>query len=70
MPKEIWFKCFECGKEGYCDIYFEKIPEAELICPFCINRMKLKELRMSVKEGQGKAKVLDLLMTFCVTQVM
>ncbi len=31
MAKEIWFKCNKCGKEAYCDVYFEKIPEAEVI---------------------------------------
>ena len=46
MAKEIWFKCVKCGKESYCDIYFEKIPDAEVMCPNCLNRMRLKEVRI------------------------
>ena len=44
MAKEIWFRCVKCGKESYCDIYFERISDAEVMCPFCLNRMKLKEV--------------------------
>jgi DNA-directed RNA polymerase subunit RPC12/RpoP len=46
MAKEIWFKCIKCGREAYCDIYFEKIPKAEVMCPFCLERMKLKDARV------------------------
>lgn len=49
MAKEIWFKCLKCGKESYCDIYFEKILDAEVMCPFCLKRMKLKEARIPVQ---------------------
>jgi len=46
IKKESWFKCVKCGKESYCGIYFEKIPDAEVMCPYCLNRMKLKETRI------------------------
>ncbi len=46
MAKEIWFKCSKCGKESYCDTYFEKKPDAKVMCPFCRNLMKLKEARI------------------------
>jgi hypothetical protein len=49
LAKEIWFKCSECGKESYCDITFEKIPHAEVMCPFCLNRMKLEDSRIQLK---------------------
>ena len=45
MAKEIWFKCTKCGREAYCDIYFENIPDAEVMCPYCLTRMKLKKVR-------------------------
>jgi endogenous inhibitor of DNA gyrase (YacG/DUF329 family) len=48
MAKEIWFKCAKCGKEAYCDVYFEKIPAAEVMRPFCLNRMKLSEARIAL----------------------
>jgi len=47
MAKEIWFKCLRCGEESYCDTYFDGIPDAEVMCPFCLNRMKLKEARLA-----------------------
>ena len=46
MAKEIWFKCTKCGKEAYCDIYFQKIPNAEVMCPFCLYHMKLDEVKI------------------------
>ncbi len=49
MAKEIWFKCSTCGKEAYCDIYFENIPDAEVMCPFCLNRMKLNDVRILLR---------------------
>ena len=49
MAKEIWFKCSMCGKEAYCDTYFEKIPDAEVMCPFCLTRMRLNEARIELK---------------------
>lgn len=47
MAKEIWFKCLLCGEESYCDTYFDAIPDAEVMCPFCLNRMKLKDARVA-----------------------
>lgn len=46
MAKEIWFKCLKCGKEAYCDIYFDKIRDAKVMCPFCLHNMKLEEARL------------------------
>jgi len=48
MAKEIWFKFSKSGKESYCDIYLDNIPDAEVMCPFCLHRMKLKEVRVSL----------------------
>jgi hypothetical protein len=49
MAKEIWFKCSKCGKESYCDTYFDKELDAEVMCPFCLNRMKLAAARIQSK---------------------
>ncbi len=46
MAKEIWFKCSKCQKESYCDIYFDKIRDAEVMCPFCRERLKLKDVKI------------------------
>lgn len=46
MAKEIWFKCVRCGQESYCDSYFDGIRDADVMCPFCLKRMKLNEARL------------------------
>ncbi len=53
MAKEIWFKCSKCGKESYCDTYFDRLPDPDVMCPFCLNRMKLKDARLELKVGKN-----------------
>lgn len=57
MAKEIWFKCVRCGQESYCDSYFDGIPDAEVMCPFCLKRMKLNEARL-LTDPPGRATAL------------
>lgn len=44
--REIWFKCSFCEKESYCEAEFNKVKDAEVICPFCRKTLKLDECRL------------------------
>ncbi|MBI2953475.1 MAG: hypothetical protein HYY30_04115 [Chloroflexi bacterium] len=44
--REIWFKCEKCGGEAYCESNFERRPDAEVMCPFCLSRYKLTDVRL------------------------
>jgi hypothetical protein len=50
----IWFKCDKCGREAYCESWFETIPSAKVMCPFCGREMKLGDARIAQGGEQTK----------------
>jgi transcription elongation factor Elf1 len=52
MEREIWFKCNKCGTEAYCESNFARQQDAEVMCPICKQRMKLKEVRIGRGENE------------------
>jgi hypothetical protein len=46
LEREIWFKCPDCGTEAYCEGNFALRPDAEVMCPICKRRMKLREAQI------------------------
>jgi DNA-directed RNA polymerase subunit RPC12/RpoP len=45
-PREIWFRCDQCGRESYCGGEFEQLSDPDVMCPYCRHRMKLAKARV------------------------
>ncbi len=47
IVREIWFRCADCGRESYCEGSFDRLPDPDVMCPFCHSQQKLKDTRIS-----------------------